>query len=156
MTIVTQLNELAEKMTGTNPKATTDEVALDFIERNYNGGGSGGGNTEIIEIDDINWEYGASIEDEAKIQQVIALRERIKNGEHPNILLKTNWGTNDLYIKTQNYAYMNEEGYEGLWIVFNYIDFNQSEMKILQLQYGNQYGISELHYETIVSSIVSG
>ena len=49
MTIVTQLNELAEKMTGTNPRATTDEMALDYIERNYSGG-SGGGNELVIEI----------------------------------------------------------------------------------------------------------
>ena len=37
-TIVKELNELAEKMTGTNPKATTDAQAWDYIEQNYNGG----------------------------------------------------------------------------------------------------------------------
>lgn len=58
MTIVTQLNELAEKMTGTNPKATTDEMALDYIERNYNGG-SGGGAVTI----DIGQAYGKMLED---------------------------------------------------------------------------------------------
>lgn len=39
MTIVKELNELAEKMTGTNPRATTDAQAMNFIEQNYNGGG---------------------------------------------------------------------------------------------------------------------
>ena len=37
-TIVKELNELAEKMTGTNPRATTDAQAWDYIEQNYNGG----------------------------------------------------------------------------------------------------------------------
>lgn len=38
MTIVKELNELAKKMTGTNPKARTDAQALDYIEQHYQGG----------------------------------------------------------------------------------------------------------------------
>lgn len=38
MTIVKELNELAKKMTGVNPKAKTDAQALNYIEQNYNGG----------------------------------------------------------------------------------------------------------------------
>lgn len=34
-TIVNELNKLAEKITGTNPKATTDKKALDFIADYY-------------------------------------------------------------------------------------------------------------------------
>ena len=37
MTIVKELNELAEKMTGVNPRATTDAQAMDFIEQHYQG-----------------------------------------------------------------------------------------------------------------------
>lgn len=37
MTIVNELNELAEKMTGVNPKATTDKQALDYIADYYAG-----------------------------------------------------------------------------------------------------------------------
>ena len=37
-TIANELNDLAEKMTGINPHARTDAQAVDFIERNYNGG----------------------------------------------------------------------------------------------------------------------
>lgn len=51
MTIVKELNELAERMTGTNPKATTDAQAMNYIEQNYNGGGSSGGNANIVDID---------------------------------------------------------------------------------------------------------
>ena len=35
MTIVKELNKLAEKITGTNPKATTDKKALDYIADYY-------------------------------------------------------------------------------------------------------------------------
>lgn len=38
MTIVKELNELAEKMTGVNPKATTDAQAMNYIEQHYQGG----------------------------------------------------------------------------------------------------------------------
>lgn len=52
MTIVKELNELAEKMTGTNPRATTDKQALDYIEQNYTqGGGSGGAGVVDITLD---------------------------------------------------------------------------------------------------------
>lgn len=37
---VDELNELAEKITGTNPRATTTAQALNYIEQNYTGGGS--------------------------------------------------------------------------------------------------------------------
>lgn len=47
--VVNELNELAYKMTGTNPKATTDAGALNYIEQNYTGGGSGG-NELVIEL----------------------------------------------------------------------------------------------------------
>lgn len=48
MTIVKELNELAKKMTGTNPKATTDAQAMDFIEQNYQ---NDGGNEIDLYID---------------------------------------------------------------------------------------------------------
>ena len=38
MTIVKELNELAYKMTGVNPKAKTDQQALNYIEQHYQGG----------------------------------------------------------------------------------------------------------------------
>lgn len=38
MTVVKELNELAKKMTGVNPKAKTDQQALNYIEQNYSGG----------------------------------------------------------------------------------------------------------------------
>lgn len=47
MTIVKELNELAERMTGTNPKATTDAQAMNYIEQNYSGGSGGVGVVEI-------------------------------------------------------------------------------------------------------------
>lgn len=37
---VDELNELAKKMTGVNPKANTTAQALNYIEQNYSGGGS--------------------------------------------------------------------------------------------------------------------
>lgn len=37
---VDELNQLAKKMTGTNPKAKTDAQALNFIEQNYTSGGN--------------------------------------------------------------------------------------------------------------------
>lgn len=44
MTIVKELNDLAEKMTGTNPNKKTIAKVLDYIEQNYTaGGGSGSG-----------------------------------------------------------------------------------------------------------------
>lgn len=48
---VDELNDLAEKMTGENPKARTDAEALNYIEQNYQGGGSsGGGATHILDF----------------------------------------------------------------------------------------------------------
>ena len=44
MTIVKELNDLAEKMTGTNPNKKTIAKVLDYIEQNYTAGG--GGSTE--------------------------------------------------------------------------------------------------------------
>lgn len=55
-TIVNELNELAYKMTGVNPKATTDAGALNYIEQNYQGGGSGGSDTIYLEIPDSVWQ----------------------------------------------------------------------------------------------------
>lgn len=44
MSIVKELNELAEKITGENPKEKTIGKSLDYIEQNYTaGGGSGSG-----------------------------------------------------------------------------------------------------------------
>ena len=48
MTIVKELNDLAEKMTGTNPNKKTIAKVLDYIEQNYTAGegsGSGGGSS---------------------------------------------------------------------------------------------------------------
>lgn len=49
-TIVNELNELAYKMTGVNPKATTDAGALNYIEQNYQGGGSSGSDTIVLNL----------------------------------------------------------------------------------------------------------
>lgn len=56
-TIVNELNELAYKMTGVNPKATTDAGALNYIEQNYSGGGSSGNEAIIIDISDLDGAY---------------------------------------------------------------------------------------------------
>lgn len=47
---VDELNELAEKMTGTNPKANTTSEVLNYIEQNYSGG-SGNSNIVVLEFD---------------------------------------------------------------------------------------------------------
>lgn len=55
--VVNELNELAYKMTGVNPKATTDAGALNYIEQNYQGGGSSGGaKTHIFDFDEL-WQH---------------------------------------------------------------------------------------------------
>lgn len=41
MTIVKELNDLAEKMTGENPNKKTISKVLDYIEQNYTSGGGG-------------------------------------------------------------------------------------------------------------------
>lgn len=49
MSIVKELNDLAEKMTGTNPNKKTIAKVLDYIEQNYTadgGSGSGGSSAE--------------------------------------------------------------------------------------------------------------
>lgn len=49
MTIVKELNDLAEKMTGTNPNKKTIAKVLDYIEQNYTaGGGSSTGSNVFI------------------------------------------------------------------------------------------------------------
>ena len=47
---VDELNDLAEKMYGVNPKARTDAEALNYIEQHYTGGGSSGGDINILKI----------------------------------------------------------------------------------------------------------
>ena len=52
MTIVKELNDLAEKMTGTNPNKKTIAKVLDYIEQNYTaGGGSSSGGESSAESD---------------------------------------------------------------------------------------------------------
>ena len=48
MSIVKELNDLAEKMTGENPKNKTIGKALDYIEQNYSTGGGGSGETTDV------------------------------------------------------------------------------------------------------------
>lgn len=52
MTIVKELNDLAEKMTGTNPNKKTIAKVLDYIEQNYTAGGgsSSGGESSTNEF----------------------------------------------------------------------------------------------------------
>lgn len=45
MSVVKELNELGEKLTGTNPKKKVIGEAIDYIEQNYTSGG-GGSSTE--------------------------------------------------------------------------------------------------------------
>lgn len=53
MSIVKELNELAERMTGENPKKKTIGKALDYIEQNYSTGG--GGSEETTDVYYINY-----------------------------------------------------------------------------------------------------
>lgn len=51
---VDELNELAYKMTGTNPQARTDAQALNYIEQNYQGGGSNSNGPLFIDVTELN------------------------------------------------------------------------------------------------------
>lgn len=58
MTIVKELNDLAEKMTGTNPNKKTIAKVLDYIEQNYTAdGGSGSGGESSTNEFRIDLEY---------------------------------------------------------------------------------------------------
>lgn len=60
MSIVKELNELAEKMTGENPKNKTIGKALDYIEQNYSTGGGGSGETTDVYYINYEIEYNRS------------------------------------------------------------------------------------------------
>lgn len=91
---VDELNELAYKMTGVNPKATTDAGALNYIEQNYQGGGSGGEVEEIIldistDASDFDNLVGKDtlIEDETFYLELDALIEKVYSGKNVRVML---------------------------------------------------------------------
>lgn len=139
MTIVKELNELAERMTGTNPKATTDAMAMNYIEQNYSGGSSGG---DLYTIDLGNVTTTKTNTGELQIQQfafdetldesnLIAKLEEIKNkfldGKDVKVLFKFNAIVNvgaEINMEFQYLSepvYFNAMGQSGL--IFNYQEF---------------------------------
>ena len=92
MTIVKELNELAEKITGTNPKATTDAQAVNYIEENYSGGGSGGGaTTYVIDLGNSNLNEDGTYDLSQEALTIIAnASAEVQAGKVPNIYVKNN------------------------------------------------------------------
>ena len=98
MTVVTQLNELAKKMTGVDPKATTDEVALDFIEQNFNGGGDTG--TITLHFN----EYGQVV-DEDNLQKLSIIKKCMDENKAVNATLLYDDGMYNLCYPKVFYKY---------------------------------------------------
>lgn len=128
MTIVKELNELAKKMTGTNPKARTDAQALDYIEQNFSGGGSGGGSVKTFTLpttfllsyfaDPTKYGQDIDITDESEI----ALYEQIRQAfeEDDNQLVKVYLNVNNVTFETfLNKMIWNGE-YYGFYATFIY------------------------------------
>lgn len=74
---VDELNELAKKITGTNPKSKTTAQALNYIEQNYSGGGGsqGGSQMEVYNVGE-NGEIDLTPED-LDDNKVYAIRKLI-------------------------------------------------------------------------------
>lgn len=112
MTIVKELNNLAEKMTGDNPKARTDAQAVKYISDNYSGGGSGGGSEPLVfNIENaVNAFYNASqadteyILDTTESDEFLEIRTALLS--NPNQLVYLDGGEG-LYTLANSYT--NEE-----------------------------------------------
>jgi len=127
MTIVKELNELAERMTGTNPKATTDAQAMNYIEQNYNGGGSGGGNANIVNIDLDDGFLQRYFMDTSKYGQLISITNENDLATIQEMLQYANQYTNTIFRITINTGDGKQMIY-GLPVIYNGtfggIDFN--------------------------------
>lgn len=117
---VDELNELAEKITGTNPGATTTAQALNYIEQNYNSN-----NAYYLDVDlgmqyryfgDAT-KYGTTITitNEDDIAKLVELEKQVNNG-NTNILINyNNW-------IISSYLGLNDDKFYG--IQANVIDIN--------------------------------
>lgn len=114
MTIVKELNELAEKMTGTNPRATTDAQAMDFIEQHYQNGGGGdtpsGGGSEPLVFDISNGVNAFYDNDEADTEYILTSAETNALGQistsltaNPNQVVNLDAGEGQYIIATSVY-----------------------------------------------------
>lgn len=71
MSIVKELNELAEKMTGENPKKKTIGNALDYIEQNYTSGSGSSSNVYEINYDMQTGKFSGTIPSNLTIDELI-------------------------------------------------------------------------------------
>lgn len=112
MTIVKELNELAEKMTGVNPRATTDAQAMDFIEQHYQGGQPSPTPTPqskfdyvlpTIEEDEILWQNKIAITDTETINMLEEILTKVNNNENLLVCVKLyDTDSDDLYSLIAN------------------------------------------------------
>lgn len=82
MNIVKELNNLSEKVTGTNPKAKIDAEAVKYIADNYSGGGS---DAVLLTLEGA--EYG-QLTDETLVSQLNSIRETFDESGKVNCLIK--------------------------------------------------------------------
>lgn len=80
MTIVKELNNLAEKITGDNPKARTDAQAVKYISDNYSGGG-GDSDSEPLVLDIVNAINAFYDNNEADTEYILTSAENAKVSE---------------------------------------------------------------------------
>ena len=138
MTVVKELNELAYKMTGKNPRAKTDQQALNYIEQNYKGGDTPSpSNIKNYFIDFDNFylwsestSYRGDITDSEIVGQLNEIANNIKNGEIADVYIKYNTGSSEIYAHTVRVEY-----YSGtVYLVF---------VVTFDICYGNWIGINE-------------
>ena len=78
MSIVKELNDLAEKMTGENPNKKTISKALDYIEQNYTSGGGGGSTGSDIFVITGNTDNGSTYTIDKTYQEIKEAYEQNK------------------------------------------------------------------------------
>ncbi len=127
MSIVKELNELAEKMTGENPKKKTIGKVLDYIEQNYTSGSGSSSNVYEINYDMQTGKYSGTIPSNLTIDELI------------NTVFKT--GFDFINPETQQTVYITT-----LLRVVKCFSPEGDNLIILSVHYPNDYEISEISY----------
>lgn len=128
MGILKELNEIAAKLTGENPKKKTTSQALDYIEKNItNGGGGSSSNVYEINYDMQTGKYSGTIPSNLTIDELI------------NTVFKI--GFDFINPETQQTVYITT-----LLRVVKCFSPEGENLIILSVHYPNDYDISEISY----------
>ena len=155
MTIVKELNDLSEKLTGVNAKATTDAMVIKYINDNYTGG-----NKVEVDIDDaFIYRYyedtskigiAMDITNEEDIAKLDKIKNAINNNNYTEVIVNYITGAGNKW-KFKPLVSVKDNEFVGIELMVN--NASQSRQYYIAIMEGNEgYIIIPYLFELITPS----